>query len=190
MRTKNAMQLKAIVRNRAKEEGVPPQLVMQNYLLERLLERISLSTWRDRITPEAIEYSYPLMFDDRVLSLMAYPLPTTLAEKLETVISRGVANTRPRDYYDLHTLWLTMGSELDLDVLGDALAATSEKRGTHAAMGRYREVMAEVASDAGMLDQWVAYARRYPYVGDMTLGEACGTVVAIMETIGWLGVST
>lgn len=49
MRTKNAMQLKAIIRNRAKVEGVPPQLVMQNYLLERLLERISLSTWRDNI---------------------------------------------------------------------------------------------------------------------------------------------
>jgi len=49
VRTKNAMQLKAIIRNRAKAEGVPPQLVMQNYLLERLLERISLSPWRDRV---------------------------------------------------------------------------------------------------------------------------------------------
>lgn len=43
------MQLKAIVRNRAKEEDVPPQLVMQNYLLERLLERISLSPWRESV---------------------------------------------------------------------------------------------------------------------------------------------
>ena len=49
MRTKNAIQLKAIIRNRAKTEGVPPQPVMQSYLLERLLERISLSTWRDNI---------------------------------------------------------------------------------------------------------------------------------------------
>ncbi len=49
MRTKNAMQLKAIIRNRAKEEGVPPQMVMQNYLLERLLERISLSPWRKNV---------------------------------------------------------------------------------------------------------------------------------------------
>ena len=49
MRTKNAMQLKAIIRNGAKAEGVLSQLVMQSYLLERLLERISLSTWRDYI---------------------------------------------------------------------------------------------------------------------------------------------
>ena len=49
MRTKNAMQLKVIIRNRAKAEGVLSQLVMQSYLFERLLERISLSTWRDNI---------------------------------------------------------------------------------------------------------------------------------------------
>ena len=266
MRTKNAMQLKAIIGNRAKESGVPPQLVMQNYLLERLLERISLSLWRnkvvvkggmlisslvgvdrrstkdldatvrglplthesaerafreiaaveadddfsfefvrtedireaddypgirvhllasydkmrspvtvdvttgDKITPDAVEYSYPLMFDNRSLSLMAY---------------RGIANTRPRDYYDLRTLWLTRKAEVELGVLRDALAATSEKRGSFGGMGRYREVMAEVTSDAVMQDRWTAYAHRYPYVGSMTLAEACETVVAIMEDISW-----
>ena len=275
MRTKNAMQLKAIISNRAKEGGVPPQLVMQSYLYERLLERRSLSPWRDgvvisslmgvdrrstkdldatvrgfplthenaerafreiaaveadddfsfefvrtediretddypgirvhllasyekmrspvtvdvttgdKITPDAVEYSYPLMFDNRSLSLMAYPLPTTLAEKLETVVSRGIANTRPRDYYDLRMLWLTRRAEVEPDVLRDALAATSGKRGTLDAMGSYRAVMAEVASDAVMRDRWAAYARKYPYVGDMTLAGTCETVVAIMEAIDW-----
>lgn len=275
------MQLKAIIRNRARAEGVPTQLVMQNYLLERLLERISLSTWRDcvvvkggvlissllgagkrstkdldatvrgfplthesaerafreiaavtaddgfifefirtediretdsypgirvhllaqyekmsspvtvdvttgdRITPDAIEYRYPLMFDDRDIAIMSYPLPTTLAEKLETVIGRGVANTRPRDYYDLRALWLMRSSEVDSGTLKTALESTSEKRGTTAAMSRYREVMDDVASDEEMLDRWAAYARRYPYVGDMTLQEACGTVTAMMDSIGW-----
>lgn len=158
--------------------------LLANYEKMSLPVTVDVTTG-DKITPDAFVYSYPLMFDDRTLSLMAYPLPTTLAEKLETVISRGVANTRPRDYYDLHTLWFTRKSELDLDVLGDALAATSQKRGTHATMGRYREVMTEVALDAGMLNQWASYARRYPYVGDMTLGEVCKTVVTIMEAIGW-----
>ena len=43
------MRLKAIIRNRAKAEGVLSQLVLQSYLFERLRERISLSTWRDNI---------------------------------------------------------------------------------------------------------------------------------------------
>lgn len=65
MRTKNAMQLKAIISNRAKEGGVPPQLVMQSYLLERLLERISLSPWRDSVVVKGGVLISSLMGVDR-----------------------------------------------------------------------------------------------------------------------------
>lgn len=49
MRTKNAMQLKARISNMAKEAGIPAQAMMQNYLLERLLERLAESPWRDNV---------------------------------------------------------------------------------------------------------------------------------------------
>lgn len=131
-------------------------------------------TTGDKITPESVEYSCPLLFDDRSIAIMSYSLATMFAEKLKIAISRSVANTRPRDYYDLHTLWLTRRDEVKPDVLGDALTATAERRGSHAAMGNYREVMAQVASDDGMLGLWAAYACRYPCVGDMTLGGRVG----------------
>ena len=44
---KNAMQLKAIINNIAKEKSISAQLVMQNYMLERLLERVSVSKYQD-----------------------------------------------------------------------------------------------------------------------------------------------
>jgi hypothetical protein len=49
MKTKNAMQLKALINNKAKAAGVSPQLMLQNYMLERLIDRISRSIWRDSI---------------------------------------------------------------------------------------------------------------------------------------------
>lgn len=42
---KNAMQLKAIIKNVAKEKKLSAQLVLQNYMLERFLERVSLSRY-------------------------------------------------------------------------------------------------------------------------------------------------
>ena len=45
MITKNPMQLKAIIKKKAAEKNISAQLVMQNYMLERLLERISLSEY-------------------------------------------------------------------------------------------------------------------------------------------------
>ena len=43
---KNAMQLKAIIKSIAKEKNASAQLIMQNYMLERLLERISVSRFK------------------------------------------------------------------------------------------------------------------------------------------------
>jgi len=44
--TKNPMQLKAFVKKKAEENRISAQLVMQNYMMERLLERISLSNYK------------------------------------------------------------------------------------------------------------------------------------------------
>lgn len=46
---KNVMQLKAIVRNIAKEKRITAQLVLQNYMLERFLERVSVSDYQENL---------------------------------------------------------------------------------------------------------------------------------------------
>lgn len=49
MNTKNSMQLKTIIKNKALEKHISAQLVMQNYMLERLLERISISPYKSKV---------------------------------------------------------------------------------------------------------------------------------------------
>jgi hypothetical protein len=48
-----------------------------------------------------------------------------LAEKLECVLSRGVANTRMRDFYDLHIL---QNEDVDMQVFAQAFANTCRSR--------------------------------------------------------------
>lgn len=67
--------------------------------------KIDISTG-DVITPEAVKYDYKLMLEERSILIWSYNLETILAEKLQTVMSRGVLNTRMRDYYDIYTLML------------------------------------------------------------------------------------
>ena len=43
---RNAMQLKAVIKNMAKDKHISAQLMMQNFMLERLLERISVSEYQ------------------------------------------------------------------------------------------------------------------------------------------------
>ena len=71
--------------------------------LERMRQpfKIDIST-DDAITPGAVEYKYKLMFEDRSISVLSYNLETLLAEKMQTILARGLANTRMRDFYDVY----------------------------------------------------------------------------------------
>lgn len=47
MKTKNSMQLKAMIKNLSVEKHISPQLTLQNYMLERILARIAKSDYRN-----------------------------------------------------------------------------------------------------------------------------------------------
>ena len=68
--------------------------------LERMRQpfKIDIST-DDAITPGAVEYKYKLMFEDRSISVLSYNLEILLAEKMQTILARGLANTRMRDFF-------------------------------------------------------------------------------------------
>jgi predicted nucleotidyltransferase component of viral defense system len=62
-------------------------------------------TTGDQITPREVNFMYKTMIDEQIIGLKSYNLETVLAEKMETIFSRGVLNTRIRDFYDVYILW-------------------------------------------------------------------------------------
>jgi len=87
--------------------------------------KIDFSTG-DVITPREVSYSFRLLFEDRTISILAYNLETVLAEKIETVLARGTANTRMRDFYDIFVLTTAQAHNIDNVTLKDALEKTSK----------------------------------------------------------------
>lgn len=83
----------------------------------------------DAITPHAVQYNFFEIFDDgQSYELWAYNIETVMAEKVETILRRGVFNTRPRDFYDAYILTTTQ--KFDKAVFAEALRATADHRGT------------------------------------------------------------
>jgi predicted nucleotidyltransferase component of viral defense system len=140
-------------------------------------------TTGDKITSREIEYEYKLMLEDRSIRVLAYNLPTILAEKLETVITRGDQNTRPRDYYDIVILTKLQSGNVDLATLKDALRATTEKRGSIEVIKNYREIMQVVRTSPVMKRQWGDYRKDFDYAAGINFEETCDAVIAIMDTI-------
>ena len=126
--------------------------------------KIDISTG-DVITPREIKYKFNLMLEDRTIEVWAYNLETVLAEKLETVISRNVTNTRMRDFYDIYILQKLHGEQLKKQVLWNALVATAKKRGTLDLIEAedVREIFDEIESSPVMETLWKTYQKNYSY---------------------------
>lgn len=118
----------------------------------------------EAITPREVRYRFKFMLEDRTIDIMAYNLETVLAEKLESIITRTVTNTRMRDFYDIYILQQLYGKTIDQAVLRDALLVTARKRGTERHLAETQEVMGEVESSSVMRRLWTAYQKRFSYV--------------------------
>lgn len=274
---KNAMQLKSVIKNISNDKHISAQLVMQNFMLERLLERISCSKYRqnfilkggfliaamvgldtratmdmdatikgwpvneesiqnmfldickidlydsitfefrkigeiqegdeytgyrvsllakyspmavplkldittgDKITPKEIEYSFKLMLEDRAISVLAYNLETVMAEKLETVVSRGDQNTRPRDYYDVYILAKLQYKNIKIDYLKAALEETAKKRGSSELLKNYENIINIVRNNDVMIRQWGIYQKDFEYAVNIAFDEVCDAVMHMMD---------
>lgn len=131
--------------------------------------KIDISTG-DVITPREIRYRFNLMLEDRTIEVWAYNLETVLAEKLETVISRNVTNTRMRDFYDIYILQKLYGEQLKKEVLWNALVATARKRGTLDLIesNDIREIFDEIEASPVMESLWKTYQKSYSYAADVS----------------------
>ena len=261
-----ARQLKDLIRNLSKKKSADAQILMRNYMMERFLERISLSEYKDKfilkggmlvaamvgldaratmdldatikganvsltdvetiisniivtpiddgvsfcikriseimeeadyqgvrvsmetkfdgvttplkidistgdvITPREIRYRFNLMLEDRTIEVWAYNLETVLAEKLETVISRNVMNTRMRDFYDIYILQKLYVEQLNKEILWNALVATARKRGTLDLIesNDIREILNEIETSSVMENLWKTYQKNYSYAADVS----------------------
>ena len=124
--------------------------------------KIDISTG-DVITPGEIRFSFKLMMENRAIEIMTYNMETVLAEKLETVIARATANTRMRDFYDIHVLNKLYGGDVAADNLRAALMATAQKRGTAKYLPDALDVFDEVEANANMEKLWLAYQKKFSY---------------------------
>jgi len=143
--------------------------------------KLDISTG-DVITPREISYQFKLMFEDRTISVWAYNVETILAEKLETIISRGYANTRMRDFYDLYILQHDVSTAFEPEHLREAFAATCSKRETSFSHQEGVLILQEVRESEEMKAQWRRYQKKYAYAVDLGWSKVMDSVTALYNT--------
>ena len=273
---KNAMSLKARIRNLAKQKNIPAQVILQNFMFERLLVRLSASEYRekfvlkggmlvaaivgldnratmdldttlknlpltpeairsalericaiasnddvvfeigtispireddsyggyrvmlnakfdtlvtplsidvstgDAITPRAVQYDFSEIFDDeKTYKLWAYNIETVMAEKVETILRRGVFNTRPRDFYDAYILATTQ--KFDETVFAEALTATAKHRGTTAQIADTPAILRNLEESPELRKMWDKYRKQFAYAAEIEYEEIMEVIRALIK---------
>lgn len=116
----------------------------------------------DVITPDAVKYEFSGIFDEDVrISLWGYNIETVIAEKVETILRRGVFTTRPRDYYDVYILGTTQ--EYDKEIFKQALKATAEHRGSAAQISDVEGILKQISENDDLKDMWGKYQKKFAY---------------------------
>ena len=140
-------------------------------------------TTGDKITPREITYSMTSIFTNESIKIWTYNLETVLAEKLETIISRGLASTRPRDRYDLFTLYKLRKEEINLEVLKNALENTAEKRKSKDTIYNWEEQVRGIEISDYQKELWIRYQRQFKYAKDISFDNSVHVIREIMQQI-------
>ena len=155
--------------------------VKMEALFEEMITPLSVDvSTGDIITPEAVEYEIGGIMDDSVrIKLWGYNIETALAEKVETILSRDVLNTRPRDYYDVYIL--VRGQEYDLKTFQSALYATAEHRGSRERIEDWEPILDRLASNSDLRNLWEKYRREFYYAKDISFEETIEAVRKLLK---------
>lgn len=134
----------------------------------------------DVITPSAVQYEFGGIFDDSVrIKIWGYNIETVMAEKVETVLSRGIFNTRPRDYYDIYILSTTQ--TYDKILFQEALTATASHRGSTEIIADTKEIITLISSSEELQDMWAKYQKKFVYARDIAYGQIIKVLEKLMQ---------
>ena len=142
--------------------------------------KIDISTG-DAVTPAEITYRYKLMFEQRYISLWAYTIETVLAEKIETVLTRTIFNTRLRDFYDLYIL---QNAEIKIDTktLAFALKTTCRKRNSEKVLPEHHRILNEIQNNSTMQTFWHSYQKKNSYAADITWETVMNSIRTLCDS--------
>ena len=136
---------------------------------DTIIEHIKIDfTTGDILTPKEVSFPYQTLLDDKVINLKSYNIETVLAEKLETILSRGVLNTRMRDYYDLFILFQLKDKLVNLSLLKAAFINTTKSRNTFEQItNNIHTILDDIINDQTLMKMWNQYQQYYPYAKEV-----------------------
>jgi len=142
---------------------------------------IDISTG-DKVTPRELRYKYPLVFEDKQIIINCYNIETILSEKIETILRRGIYNSRMKDYYDIYMFLTKMKSEINMDNFMLAMKNTFEKRDSLKYLEDYSNILNEIKEYDRIYILWDKYIAKRVYAQNIKFGDILSLLLDFLNS--------
>lgn len=137
----------------------------------------------DVVTPQPITYDYKAIFNDENFPIIAYTIETVLAEKLQTIYSRGFLNSRSKDFYDVYILSKLKKDDIDLAQLKMACERTFSYRETELNFNNIIQLLETFKSNPTQQQQWQNYSKKYSYTKGISFSEILDEMIRLVSLL-------
>ena len=137
----------------------------------------------DPITPEDIEYSYQSLIHHETIAFRAYNLETVIAEKLQTILNRGLLNSRCKDYYDIYIIKQLQWNNIKVTDLKNAFEATCQYRKTPFEKEDSLAILKEISNSEILLTRWKNYTKKSSFAKEVPFDATVESCKEILNCI-------
>lgn len=140
----------------------------------------------DPITPREVLYKYQSIFDNHFFEIRAYNVETILAEKIQTIYSRGVFNSRSKDFYDIYILYNLKKRNINYKQLREACIRTFKYRDTNFNVENILGVLDVINLETDFKKRWDRYQEKFIYAKGISFDSILDTIDKLMNRIKFL----
>ena len=137
----------------------------------------------DPITPKDIEYSYQSLISNETIAFRAYNLETVVAEKLQTILFRGLLNSRCKDYYDIYIIKQSQWININIPDLRKSFEATCQYRKTPFEKEESLSILDEISKSGILQTRWKNYAKKSSFAKDVPFEATIESCKEILDCI-------
>ena len=145
---------------------------------------IDISTG-DKVTPRELKYKYPLIFEDRTIMINSYNIETILAEKIETVLRRGVFNSRMKDFYDIYIFLTKFKNDINISDFKKAFNNTLTNRNALDYLKDYNQIFDEMLEYETLKNTWNKYSNKNKYAENIEFDEIIKVLRNFIKDLGY-----
>lgn len=158
--------------------------VMLKVKMDKIWDYISIDvTTGDTITYKEINFVYTTILEKEKIEVLSYNNETIIAEKFEAIISRGIINTRMKDYYDLYMFVNFKFSEINIKTLIDAINNTAKRRKTLDSINNSSNIIKLIEESEHIEELWNEYQTKFEYAKNIEFEDVVNAIKVIIQIV-------